>query len=229
MTLCGMLLDIDGTLLLSNDAHAHAWIDAFREFGYHDTSFEQIQPLIGMGGDKVLAKVAPGLTDTEGTGKKITERRSEIFLEQYAPQLRPAPGARDLLVRLKNAGLTLVIATSAKDKELQALLEAAGIDDLIEHRATSDDAGQSKPDPDIVQAALEKSGMAPSDILMVGDTPYDIEAAERSQVGVIAVRCGGHDEDLAGALAVYDDPADLLAHLGDSPIGTHAASARLVP
>ncbi len=229
MTLRGMLLDIDGTLLLSNDAQAHAWIDAFREIDYHDISFEQVQPLIGMGGDKLLANVAPGLKDTEGIGKKITERRSEIFLEEYAPHLRPAPGARDLLVRLKDAGLTLTIATSAKDKELQALLKAAGIDDLIQHKATSDDAGQSKPDPDIVQAALEESGLAPSDVFMLGDTPYDIEAAKRSQVGVIAVRCGGHDEDLAGALVVYDDPADLLAHLGDSPIGTHAASIRSVP
>jgi len=229
MTLRGMLLDIDGTLLLSNDAQAQAWIDAFREFDYHDISFDQVQPLIGMGGDKLLAKVAPGLKDTEGIGKKITERRAEIFPKQYAPHLQPAPGARDLLVRLKDAGLTLTIATSAKDQELQALLKAAGIDDLIQHKATSDDAGQSKPDPDIVQAALKESGLDPSDVLMLGDTPYDIEAAERSQVGVIAVRCGGHDKDLAGALAVYDDPADLLAHLGDSPIGTHAASARSVP
>jgi len=229
MTLCGMLLDIDGTLLLSNDAHAHAWIDTFREFDYRDISFEQVQPLIGMGGDKLLAKVAPGLKDTEGVGKEITHRRAEIFLQKYAPHLQPAPGARDLLVRLKDVGLTLTIATSAKEQELQALLQAAGIDDLIQHKTTSDDAGQSKPDPDIVQVALKESGLGPSEVLMVGDTPYDIEAAERSQVGVIAVRCGGHDEDLAGALAVYDDPADLLAHLGDSPIGTHAASARLVP
>ncbi len=82
MTLCGMLLDIDGTLLLSNDAHAHAWIDTFREFDYRDISFEQVQPLIGMGGDKLLAKVAPGLKDTEGVGKEITHRRAEIFLQK---------------------------------------------------------------------------------------------------------------------------------------------------
>lgn len=229
MTLRGMLLDIDGTLLLSNDAHAHAWIDAFREFDYHDISFEQVQPLIGMGGDKVLAKVAPGLSDNEGVGKKITHRRSEIFLEKYAPQLQPASGARDLLVRLKDAGITLVIATSAKEKELEALLTAARIDDLIHHQATSDDAGESKPDPDIVQAALEKSGLSPSDVFMLGDTPYDIEAAKRSQVGAIAVRCGGHDDDLKAALAVYDHPADLLAHLDDSPIGAHVASVSSVP
>src|SRR5579872_598140 len=217
--LCGILLDVDGTLLLSNAAHARAWAETLAEFG-HDIPAERIQPLIGMGGDRLLPALVPGLSTEEGEGKRIADRRQELFLECYVRWLKPAPGTRDFLLFLRELGLDLVVATSAKREELQALLKAAGIDDLIQTETTTDDAEESKPAPDIVEAALARSGLEPHEVLMIGDTPYDVESATRAGVGIIALRCGGHsDEALRGALAIYDDPQDLCDHYADSPIG----------
>lgn len=222
----GVLLDIDGTLLLSNEAHARAWSDAYRQFG-HDIPWQRIQPLIGMGGDKLEDTLVPGMSSEHGVGKQITDRRKEIFLTQYLPDLRPAPGARALLTHLKDEGLKLTIATSAKSDELQALLRAARVEDVVGETTTSDDANESKPSPDIVEAALEKSGLRADRVVMIGDTPYDVESAGRAEVGLIAVRCGGHDdEDLRGALAVYDDPADILAHIDETPLAREAERSR---
>lgn len=224
----GILLDIDGTLLLSNDAHARAWVDAYHEFGY-DIPFERIQPLIGMGGDKLMKQVTPDLDEESEPGKDITTRRREIFLGQYVSGLQPAPGARALVQRLRDLELQLTVATSAKGEELQPLLEAARIVDLVGEKTTSDDAEASKPDPDIVQAALQKSRLPATDVLMLGDTPYDVESAGKAGVGVVAFRCGGHGDDLHGALAVYDDPQDLLEHWPDAPIAARLGPPGPVP
>ena len=222
MAIRGMLLDNDGTLVLSNDAHAMAWREALAEHGY-DVSYDKLRGLLGMGGDKVLPEVAPGLTDTEGIGQTITARRKEIFLERYAADLPPAPGARALVERLQAEGLKVVIASSAQPDELEALLTRARVDDLLPERITAQDAAASKPAPDIVAVALERIGLPAEAVLMVGDTPYDIEAAGKVGVGVIAVRCGGFSDDrLAGARAIYDDPADLLAQYETSPLSQRA-------
>lgn len=212
MRLKGVILDVDGTLVLSNDAHARAWADAFAEYDY-EVPFERVRPLIGMGGDKLMPTVAPGLSDEEGVGKQIAERRKQIFRARYAATLSPAPGSRELLLRLREAGLDLAVASSAKADELQTLLKAAQVDDLIGETTTSSDADESKPAPDIVGVALKKLGLHADEVVMLGDTPYDIESATGCGVRVIAVRCGGFsDEQLSGALAIYDDPADALAH-----------------
>jgi len=219
MTMRGALLDNDGTLVLSNDAHATAWQEALAEHGYA-VSYDTLRGLLGMGGDKVLPEVAPGLTDKEGVGKAITARRQQIFLERYAADLQPAPGARALVERLLAEGLRVVIASSAQPDELAVLLKRALVDDLLPERTTAQDAAESKPAPDIVAVALERIGLPADAVLMVGDTPYDIEAAAQVGVGVIALRCGGFSDDrLAGARAIYDDPADLLAHYDTSPLG----------
>jgi HAD superfamily hydrolase (TIGR01509 family) len=218
MRLKGVILDVDGTLVLSNDAHAHAWVESFAEFGYR-VPFERVRPLIGMGGDKLLPTLIPGLSDQEGVGQQVAERRKQIFAERYAAVLQPARGSRDLLLRLREHGLELVVASSAKGEELDLLLKAAQVDDLIHEAATSSDAEESKPAPDIVGAALQKLGLDPSAVLMLGDTPYDIESAAGCGIRVIALRCGGFsDEQLADALAIFDDPADLLAAYARSPL-----------
>lgn len=218
MTIRGVLLDVDGTLVLSNDQHARAWVDAFQEFGY-DVPFERVRPLIGMGGDKLLPTVVPGLSDQEGPGKAIGERRKQIFKERYAQTLQPAPGARDLVQRLRECGLQYVIASSAKSDELDMLLQAAQVADLVKQATTSSDADESKPAPDIVGAARARIGLDAADVIMIGDTPYDIESARGCGVATIAVRCGGFDDtDLNGALAIYNDPADLLQHWDESPL-----------
>ena len=218
MTLRAAILDVDGTLIDTNDAHAHAWIDSCREFGF-DVPFGKVRPLIGMGGDKVLPALT-GLAEESDTGKKMKERRGEIFRQQYLPSCQPFPCARELLERMHADGLTLVVATSASKDDMHALLKAAGVDDLIDAGTTSSDADESKPDPDIVQAALDAAECRPNEAVMVGDTPYDIEAAARAGVPCIALRCGGwwKDEGLAGAVAIYDDPAELLARYEESPL-----------
>jgi len=219
--------DIDGTLLLSNEAHARAWVEALAEHGYtHDVA--HLCSLIGMGGDKIMPDVTNGLSDKEGVGKEIAQRRKEIFLSRYAPTLQPAPGARALLTHLRHAGLMLVVATSAKAAELEMLLKAADVADLIQEEVTSDDAEHAKPDPDIIDAALAKAGMRPEQAIMLGDTPYDVQAAHKAGVRTIALCCGGWDVahlSDAGAVAVYADPADLLAHYDSSPLG-HGAPER---
>lgn len=211
-----VILDVDGTLVLSNDAHAQSWVDAFGEFG-HNISFEQVRPLIGMGGDQVIPRMVPGLNKDEGDGKKISERRKELILQKYGPKLEPTPGARDLVQRMKQEGLKLIIASSATSQELEVLLKVAKVDDLLDQATTSSDAEASKPEPDIIEAALSKLEVQLDEVLMLGDTPYDIQAASAAGVGTIALRCGGfEDAQLEGARAIYDDPADLLAHYDES-------------
>ena len=226
MNLQAVILDVDGTLVLSNDAHARAWVEAFAAFGY-DAPFEQVRPLIGMGGDKVIPEIVPGLTDEAGDGKKIAQRRKELIIERFSPTLSPAPGSRELLLKMQAEKLRLIIATSATSEELSGLLKAAQVDDLLEEAATSSDAEDSKPEPDIVEAALSKLKLRSSQVVMLADTPYDIEAASKCGVGVIAFRCGGFDDaSLRGALAIYNDPADLLAHYDDSILGKKELIAR---
>ena len=213
-----VLLDIDGTLIDSNDAHARAWVAAFAEHGYV-VPFEQVRPLIGKGGDKLVPELT-GLDDESGEATRIGESRSRVFRERELASLRPTPGARDLLVRLHDAGLMLVVATSAQADEVTALLGQARVADLIQAASSSDDAERSKPDPDILRAALRKSGSLASRSVMLGDTPYDVQAATRAGVPAIALRCGGwNDAALAGAVAVYDDPAHLLREIEASVLG----------
>ena len=216
----GVLLDIDGTLVDSNDAHADAWVRALREHG-HDVSFEKIRPLIGMGGDNLLP-TAVGLDKESEEGKKISERRGEIFRE-LLPAILPFPGTRELVSFLQKNGFEVVVATSAPDEEVDPLLEIAQVRDLIRHQATADDAKESKPDPDIIHAALQRLGLAAEEAVLLGDTRFDIEAAAKAGVGTIALRCGGAtNEELAGAIAIYEDPEDLLERFEASPLAQAA-------
>lgn len=213
----GVLLDVDGTLVDSNDAHAHAWVEAFAEHGI-ETPFDRVRRCIGMGGDKLMPEVA-GISEEESPGQEISQRRGEIFRQRYLPKLRPTPGAEALLQRLHEEGFKLVVASSAKQKELKELLEICGAHRYIEDATSSDDAENSKPDPDILQAALKQLGLPADRAVLLGDTPYDLEAAQRIGLPMIAVRCGGWAErDLRGAAAVYRDPADLLARFAESPL-----------
>jgi len=213
----GIIFDVDGTLVDSNDAHAESWVDTFAEAGY-EVPFSSVRPLIGMGADKLLPRTI-GVSNESEEGKKLIKRRSEIFKTSYMPYLRALPGSRELVQRVKKDGLKAIVATSARDQELKDLLKAARVDDLMEERATASDAKRSKPDPDIVHAAIEESDIPPQQLIMIGDTPYDIEAAARAQVRSIAFRSGGWtDDELKGAVEIYDGPADLLKNYDSSII-----------
>ncbi len=212
----GVLLDVDGTLVDSNDAHAHAWVRALAEAGVR-AEFATVRRLIGKGGDKLLPEVS-GIDAESPKGKAISGRRGEIFQADYLPGLKPFPGAEKLLARMRKAGLELAVASSAKEGELERLLKVCGADAYIEASTSSDDAENSKPDPDIVHAALGRLGHPPEKVILLGDTPYDVAASRKAGIRVVALRCGGWgDADLAGAVRVYDDPADLLARFDESP------------
>ena len=214
-----VILDVDGTLIDTNDAHAHAWVDVCNEFGF-PVAFGRVRELIGMGGDRVLPALT-GLSEESEIGTKMKERRGTIFRARYLPSCLPFPGARELLERFRDDGMQLVVATSASADDMAALLKAAGVADLIEAKASSSDAEESKPAPDIVEAALAHAGVSASEAVMLGDTPYDVKAANRAGVRCVALRSGGWDAAaLSDAVAIYHDTADLLAHYDQSPFST---------
>jgi HAD superfamily hydrolase (TIGR01509 family) len=221
----GVIFDVDGTLIDSNDAHAQAWVDALAEHG-HRVPFERVRGLIGMGGDNLLPEVT-GIEKESLQGSAIATRRSALFKERYLSGLQPLPGAHDLVQRLRDDGLRLVVASSAATDELGPLLAIADVEDLLPEQTSSDDAESSKPDPDIVLAALQRANLRPDEAVMVGDTPYDIQAAQKAGVAIIALRSGGwEDQELAGALTINDDPADLLAHYDALPLARAAGEWR---
>jgi HAD superfamily hydrolase (TIGR01509 family) len=215
-----VIFDVDGTLIDSVDQHATAWQDAFRAFGY-DFEFQTIRGQIGKGGDQLMPVFLPKQV-LDRQGAEIEQRRSHIFKDNYLRQVTAFPGVRDLFQRLKAAGQTIVLASSAKEAELETYKQIAGIEDLVDTQTSSDDAEKSKPHPDIFEAALAGlSGIDRRDVIVVGDTPYDAKAAATAGIRTIGLLSGGFTEqDLreAGSVAIYRDPADLLRHYDTSPL-----------
>ena len=210
-----VILDVDGTLVDSNDAHAHAWVEAFAEHGIA-VAFENVRRSIGMGGDKLMPKVS-GIEEDSVLGTEISSRRGEIFKTRYLDTVLPFPRSRELIERLLADEFVLAVASSAQEDELGPLLERAGVADLLERRTSSDDAEDSKPAPDIVIAAMREAGCDPARTIMLGDTAYDVAAARRAGIEIVALECGGWTrEALSGAMEVYRDPADLLEHYDES-------------
>lgn len=212
-----VLFDVDGTLVDSNDLHAAAWVQAFTEHGV-TVDPSHVRRCIGMGGDKLMPDVS-GLSEDSPQGAAIAERRGEIFKQRFLPKVRAFANAARLVAAVKARGYTAVAASSAKQDELEPLLRIAGAAALMDDATSSDDAEASKPAPDIIEAALKRAGAAPGEAIMIGDTPYDLEASRRAGVPMIAFRCGGWgDADLDGAVAIYGGPWHLLAELERSPL-----------
>jgi HAD superfamily hydrolase (TIGR01509 family) len=213
-----LLFDIDGTLVDSNDFHVRAWQEVFRKAG-HDFTAEIIHSQVGKGGDNLLPSLLPDLGEEEQ--EAIAEEHGPRYRDRYMDQVRPFPGARDLLVRAKQDGLTVALATSANPEELDHYVELLDAKDLVDVTTSKGDVEATKPAPDIFAAAIEKAGVAPEQALVIGDTPYDVLAAKRAGAEAIGLLSGGFkEEDLraAGAVAVYRDAADLLEKWDQSPI-----------
>ncbi|QFP75126.1 HAD family hydrolase [Deinococcus sp. AJ005] len=209
-----IILDLDGTLVDSNDARA--WVHAFTGEGF-SVSFAQVRPLIGMGGDQLVPRLT-GVQPESEHYERLSEAWKDHFQRGELPTVRAQLGARKLVEELRRRGLDLIIGTSGDETVVEALLMRADVADLVPQRTTASDVEDSKPAPDIVKVALNKLGRQPGEVLMLGDTPYDIESAGRSGVDTVALRCGG-DERLDGAVRIYNDPLDLLAHLDELPLG----------
>ena len=209
-----VILDVDGVFVDSIGAHARSWLDVLAEGG-HRASYEHARHLIGLGDDAILLALT-GLAADNDAGRQVLQRRLEIFRHGYLPYLRSFPAARAIALRMRESGITRLVASSASPEILARLLDIAEVRDLVETVAPGDD----DPDPDIVRAALRRAGAPPGRTLMIAATPYDIEAAGRAGVRTIALRGDGgwSEQDLAGAVAIFDDPLDLLIHYDESPL-----------
>ncbi len=214
------IFDIDGTLLDSVDLHAEAWRQAFLRFG-RDIPFADIRSQIGKGGDQLLP-VFLSEREVALIGKVLEKTRGDLFKREFLSQVKPFPGVRPLFERIKRDGLKIALASSSKQEEVARYAKLLEIEDLIETGTSTDDAEKSKPHPDIFEAALEKLG-SPSakKCVVLGDTPYDAEAAGKAGIKTIGMLCGGFpEEDLkkAGAVAIFRDPEDLLRRYDESPL-----------
>ncbi|WP_238383458.1 MULTISPECIES: HAD family hydrolase [unclassified Nocardioides] len=210
-----VVLDIDGTLLDSNYHHALAWSRAFDKVLDRHVPAAVIHRHIGMGGDRLVAAVA-GDDVEDQHGDEVRERWEKEY-DEVIDQTRLFESARELLVAIGAAGLKVVLASSSIPKHAERPLELLRAGEHSDAWTTSEDAEESKPDPELLDAALEK--VAGGRALMVGDAVWDVEAADAQRIPTIGLLCGGtgRQELLdAGAVAVYDDPADLIAHLGEA-------------
>ncbi len=215
-----VIFDVDGTLVDSVDLHAQAWVDAFKEFG-HDFKFDAVRSQIGKGGDQLMP-VFLSREELDEKGDTLSERRGEILKETYLSKVKPFADVRALFERIRADGVRIVLASSAKADELETYKKIANIEGLTDAETSSDDAEESKPEPDIFEAAMARLGdVEPDEVVVIGDTPYDAEAAAKAGLRTIGVLCGGFSENSlrkAGCIAIYQGPTDLLAHYDSSPL-----------
>ena len=208
-----IIFDVDGTLVDSVDAHAEAWRRAFADSG-REIAFDALRSQIGKGGDQLMPMFLTK-DEVEAEGEAINARRAEILKADYLDAIKGFPQVRALFERLREDGLIVALASSAKGEELETYKRKADILGLVAEETSSDDAERSKPHGDIFQAALDRlSGVSPSEAIVIGDTPYDAEAAAKVGLRTVGVLCGGFPEDDlrgAGCVAIYRDPADLFA------------------
>src|ERR1700712_1270455 len=188
-----VMFDVDGTLVDSVDSHATSWQDSFRHFG-HEVDYEDIRSQIGKGGDQLMP-VFLSEEEIEKHGKQIESYRSHLVRDQFFPKITGFARVRELMEALISRHVDIVLASSAKKDELAFYKKVSGIADIVHKETTSDDANASKPHPDIFEAALELlHGISKNEILVVGDSPYDAEAAGKAGLRTIGVLCGGFAE-----------------------------------
>lgn len=212
-----LLSDIDGTLVDSNALHAEAWRRTFEHFGIQ-VGMDEAWSQIGKGGDKLIP-VFVKEADRERLTPELEAFRKDIFHRDYMPRIVSFPRSRDLFLKVKQSGIKRVLATSSGKEDVATFMKIIGIEDLVDEFATSSDAKESKPEPDIFATALKKVGLPAEKAVALGDTPYDAQAAGKLGIPIIGLTCGGWKRDDlkdAGCVEVYQDPADLLMHFEDS-------------
>jgi HAD superfamily hydrolase (TIGR01509 family) len=208
----GVLFDIDGTLLDTNYLHVVAWWRAFRDTGHDEVDMASIHHSIGQSSPQLVHRLVG--RDDDAT----VEAHSRQFAE-LQPEAEALPGAGELLQELAASGRRVVLATSAKESDLEWMLPLIGAADAVHGVSSSADVDESKPSPEILELSMREHGLDPDRTIMVGDTVWDIAAAKNAGLPCIALTCGGISEvelRQAGASEVYADPADLLANLGRS-------------
>ena len=215
-----VLFDVDGTLIDTVDFHAWSWERTFRQFG-KEVRFRAIREQIGKGSDQLLPAFWSD-EELQRLGDELRNYRGALFRREYLPRVRPFPCVRELFEQIRGDQKRIAVASSSKRDELEKFLEIARVADLIDVKIAADDAERSKPHPDIFEAALRAIGGAdPREAIVIGDTPYDAQAASAAGLAMIGLLCGGFPEDAlrgAGCLAIYRDPADLLQRYAESPL-----------
>ena len=223
-----VIFDLDGTLVDTVDFHAQSWERTFQHFG-HQIPYEQIRPQIGKGSDQLLPiffSVEELNESEDGHGPTLRERmrdyRRELYKREYHPRIKAFPQVRELLLRIKADGKRIALASSATKDDLVTYKQIMNVEDLIDAATTTEEVKSSKPEPDVFSVTLDKlGGIACNDVIVVGDSPYDAEAAGKINLRTIGVLCGGFPEEnlrKAGCIAIYKDIADLLAHYDESPL-----------
>jgi HAD superfamily hydrolase (TIGR01549 family) len=220
-----IIFDVDGTLVDTNGLHAAAWVEAFRHFGI-EVALEDVRHQMGKGGDQLMPVfLSRHILDEKG--QKIEEYRGNLFKQKYLAKARPFPGVRPLFERIRQEGQKIILASSGKSDEIEAYKKLADISDLVDASTTKDDAEHSKPFPDIFRSALSKiSPLRAKDAVVVGDSPFDAQAAAKLGLRTVGVLCGGFPEaelSAAGCIRIYRDPEDLLQGYEHSPLRVHAA------
>jgi membrane protein len=217
MTIKAIFFDIDGTLVDSNEFHVSAWERAFQE-SLFPVDRASIRQQIGKGADMLLPALAPELSESDR--KAIADRHGKLFQTGYLSQVQPFPHARDLIAALHDQGLKLLLASSAKQTEVDYYVDLLDVRGLIAGTTSGDDVERTKPAGDIFLSALSKiTPIAASEVIAIGDTPYDVSAARKARIRAIAVKSGGFPESAlmdAGAVAIYDSVGDLFKRLKDS-------------
>jgi HAD superfamily hydrolase (TIGR01509 family) len=212
------VLDIDGTLVDTNYQHAIAWYRAFRQSGFV-LPIWRIHRHIGMGGDQLVEALTDPRVERE-RGHEIRDAEKKLYFE-LIDEVEPMEGSRELIEDLKRRGHTVVLASSAKDDEVDHYLDLLDARGLADAWTTSGDVKETKPQPDLVNAALERSGGSADEAVMVGDTPWDVRAAENAGVKTLTVRTGGFGDDElrdAGAIEVFESVAELREKLDQTPL-----------
>jgi HAD superfamily hydrolase (TIGR01549 family) len=213
------VLDVDGTLVDSNYQHALAWYRALRSLDVIEPVW-RLHRLIGMGGDQVI-KTIGGDELEERIGEEARKRQGE-HVDEMIGEVSPLPGARELLLAIKERGHRLVLASSGQPRHVDIAVDLLDARDIADAITSSEDAEATKPAPDLLQVALGKLGARAEDgAVMIGDSVWDVEAAKNAGLSTITVRSGGFgDEELreAGAIGIYDTPGDLAAALDETPL-----------
>jgi membrane protein len=221
MAIKAILFDIDGTLVDSNERHVLAWAEAFESVGL-EFAHQDIHQQIGKGADMLIPALVPDAADA--LRAHLETSHGEIFKRKYLEQITPFPKAHDLLAHVRSTGQEVVLASSASGPELEHYLDLLDVRRLVQATTSADDVAHTKPAPDIFAAALDKlEPLGAIDVAVVGDTPYDMEAACKCGIQPIGVRSGKfRDQDLisAGCTALYDDVGALLAGFEQSPLAT---------
>lgn len=213
------IFDLDGTVVDSNDLHVEAWDETFRHFG-KEFSQRELHRQIGKGGDNYLPEFLSA-TEMRQMGAEVEKYRADLFKEKYLAKVQPFPRVHELFQRLRDDGKRIALASSGNDAEVEHYVKLAALGELIEARTSKSDVAHSKPNPDVFAAALHLLHLQPQDAIVIGDTPYDVQAAKKIGLPTIALLCGGFAEDelvASGAVAVFRDPADLLESYARSPL-----------